>query len=107
MIKVGLDLVKNERITAQLSNPLFIKKVFHASELKISSKIPGIFALKEAAMKAIGKKLNWHDLEVMVKEGKKPRISFSQGLALKKIKSLDCSISHDGEYTIGIVVLEL
>lgn len=102
MIKTGIDLVQNKRILKNLDNPEFIKKVFHPSELKNKTKLIGIFALKEAFMKAIGKKLNWLDIEVKTKEGKKPEI-----ITKNKFKSIDCSISHDGNYTIGIVVIEL
>lgn len=100
MIKCGIDLVLNKRIN--LNNSEFLKKVFHPSELKNTKKLVGIFALKEAYMKAIGKKINWLDIEVKTKEGKKPEI-FILG---KKPKSIGCSISHDGDYTIGMVVIE-
>lgn len=101
MIKCGIDLVLNKRI--DLNNQEFLKKVFHLSELKNQKKIVGIFALKEAAMKAIGRKLDWLDIEVKTKEGKKPEINIS-GI---KFRPIDCSISHDGDYTIGMVILEL
>jgi len=106
MIKCGIDLVLNKRIESQISNPSFLKRVFHASELKSSknrSKLAGIFALKEAMMKALGKKLDWLDIEVMSRDGKKPEIRMID----KKFKSIDASISHDGDYTIGMVVIEI
>ena len=104
MIKCGIDFVLNKRIEKNLSNPAFLKKVFHPSELKSNKKkLPGIFALKEAAMKAIGRKLDWKDIEVIAKEGKKPEVRVSG----KKFKSIDASISHDGDYTLGMVILEL
>jgi len=103
MIKCGIDIVLNERIGKNLSSSEFLKKVFHPSELKNKKKLIGIFALKEAAMKAIGKKISWLDIEVAAKEGKKPEIRVSG----KKFKSIDCSVSHDGDYTIGLVVAEI
>lgn len=103
MIKVGIDLVLNKRIEKELNNEKFIRKVFHPFELKNKKKLSGIFALKEAAMKALGKKLNWLDIEVITKEGKKPQVKILD----KKFKSIDASISNEGEYTIGIVILEL
>lgn len=102
MIKAGIDLVLNKRIKKNLDNPAFLKKVFLPSELKNKSKLIGIFALKEAAMKALGKKLDWQSIEVTAKEGKKPEIR----VLGKKFKSIDASISHDGDYTIGMVVIE-
>jgi phosphopantetheine--protein transferase-like protein len=103
MIRCGIDLVLNKRIEKNLSNHEFLKKVFHPSELKNKKKLIGIFALKEAAMKAIGKKISWLDIEVTAKEGKKSKITIEN----QKFKSIDASISHDGDYTIGMVVIEI
>jgi phosphopantetheine--protein transferase-like protein len=104
-IKCGIDLVLNERIEKNLSSPEFLSKVFNPSELLADrKKLSGIFALKEAAMKAIGKKMDWKDIEVKASDGKKPEIRLS---GIKKFKSIDASISHDGDYTIGMVVLEI
>jgi phosphopantetheine--protein transferase-like protein len=108
MIKAGIDLVLNKRIEANVNNSEFLKKIFHPSELKHEkSKLAGIFVLKEAAMKALGKKCDWKSIEVLAKDGKKPEIFLSESIKPKKLKSIDASISHDGEYTIGMVVLEL
>lgn len=103
MIKTGIDLVFNERLKNQLKNPEFLKRVFHPSELKNKDKLVGIFALKEAAMKSLGKKLNWLDIEIIAKESRKPEVKITG----KKFKSIDASISHDGDYTIGIVAVEI
>jgi len=104
MMRCGIDLVLNKRIEKNLSSTEFLTKVFNPSELKFKkNKLPGVFALKEAAMKAIGRKCDWKDIEIMLKEGQKPKIHI-QGT---KFKSLDASISHDGDYTIGMVVLGL
>jgi len=105
MIKCGIDLVLNKRLEANLKNPDFLRRIFTLKELKQNkkSKLTGIFALKEAAMKAFGEKLDWKSIEVLAKEGKKPELSINN----KKFKSLDASISHDGDYTIGMVVVEV
>lgn len=102
-MKCGIDLVLNKRIEKNLSNPNFLSKVFHASELKLEKrKLIGIFCLKEAVMKAIGKKLNWREIEVNFDKSGKSKITISD----RKFKSIDASISHDGDYTIGMVVAE-
>lgn len=103
MIKCGIDLVLNKRIEDNLNNIGFLKKVFHPSELRDKKKLIGIFSLKEAMMKAMGKKLDWKDIEVTAKDGKKPKIQ----VLGEKFKSIDASISHDGDYTIGMVMIEL
>jgi phosphopantetheine--protein transferase-like protein len=102
VIRCGIDLVLNKRLEKNFSNPEFLKKVFHASELRTPKNLIGIFTLKEAVMKALGEKINWLGIEVKVREGKKP-IIFVGG---KNFKVLDCSVSHDGEYTVGMVVVE-
>lgn len=110
MIRCGIDLVLNERINKQLESAEFLTKVFNASELFNKSKLPGIFCIKEAAMKAIGKKTEWKEIEITFNDQGKPQLNFSSELTgeLKlKIKSSDCSISHDGDYTLGMVVLEI
>ena len=108
MIKCGIDLVLNKRIEKNISSPEFLSKVFNPSELKLGKhKLPGIFTLKEATMKAIGKKCDWKDIEVLFNLAGKPEISLSSEIKPKKLKSIDASISHDGDYTIGLVVLEL
>jgi phosphopantetheine--protein transferase-like protein len=101
-IKTGIDLIQNKRILENSENSEFLKKTFHPSELKNKRKLIGIFALKEAFMKAIGKKIDWLDIEISTPEGKKPEIKTKN-----KFKSIDCSISHDGNYTIGIVIIEI
>ena len=104
MIKCGIDLVLNKRMEKNLFNSNFISKVFHASELKLEKrKLTGIFCLKEAVMKIMGGKLDWKEIEVVFEKSGKPKIKVSGG----KFKSIDASISHDGEYTIGMVVCEL
>jgi len=105
MIKCGIDLVLNKRLAKNLSNPDFLMKVFLPIELKNheKQKLPGIFALKEATMKAMGKKMNWLDIEVLAKNGKKPEIKIYG----KKFKNIDASVSHDGAYTVAMVVGEV
>jgi phosphopantetheine--protein transferase-like protein len=110
VVLCGIDLVLNERINKQLESAEFLTKVFNTSELFNKSKLPGIFALKEAAMKSIGKKIDWKEVEITFNENGKPKIDFSSEVLdeLKlKLKSSDCSISHDGDYTVGMVVLEV
>lgn len=105
MIRVGIDLVNNRRFSKYAENFAFLKKVFNASELKHKQKIAGIFALKEACMKALGKKVGWKEIEVVA--GGKPKVSLSDEIRPQTLKCIDASISHDGDYTIGIVIMEL
>jgi len=56
-------------------------------------------------MKALGKKVNWKDIEIKVKDGKKSEIILSNSIIPKNFKDIDGSISHDGNYTIAFVIL--
>lgn len=105
MIKVGIDLLYNPRFSKEVNNSSFLDKIFHSSELRHKNKLAGIFCLKEATMKALGKKINWKEIEVKV--GGKPEVRLSNKVIPKGLMSIDASISHDGRYTIGIVIMEL
>ncbi len=107
MIKTGIDIVINKRFEKLKYNESFLEKVFHISELKNRKKLIAIFALKEAVIKCLGKKVNWKDIEVKIKEGKKSEIFLSKNIQPKNFKNIDGSISHDGEYTIAFVIMEL
>jgi len=107
VIKTGVDLVLNSRFEKNLSNQKFLEKVFHASELRDKSKLISVFALKEAVMKALGKKVDWKEVEVKYNEEGKPEINLSEDVRPKGFVGIDGSISHDGDYTIGVVVVEV
>ncbi len=105
MFKAGVDIVLNSRFDKYKEDSSFLEKVFHPFELKDKKKMISIFALKEAFMKALGKKINWKDIEVTYDSFGKPILNISDfGEGLKKV---DGSASHDGEYTIAFVVIEL
>ena len=106
MIRSGIDIVYNKRMKTSLNNEIFLNKVFHFSELKNNKKLIGIFALKEALMKAIGKKIDWKLIEVSFSKGR-PKIFLAEDIKMKGIKCIDGSISHDGDYTIALAVIEL
>jgi phosphopantetheine--protein transferase-like protein len=107
-IKTGIDIVKISRFEKVKNNPNFLKKTFDDSEImdkKISS-LAGIFALKEAFFKATQIKINeWNEIIVKNHDNGKPYILFDESLIEFKIKSIDCSISHDSEYAIANVVI--
>ncbi len=69
--------------------------------------LAGIYALKEAFFKATQAKIKkWPDLIVKKHESGKPFIVFDESLLDFRIKSIDCSISHDSEYAVACVVIE-
>lgn len=103
MINCGVDLVLNSRFKDLINNKEFLEKIFHNSELIDKNKLISIFALKEAVMKAIGRKLNWKDIEIKYKDSGKPIINISADILEKDIE-ISGSVSHDGDYTIAFVV---
>lgn len=93
----GIDLVDDSKVEAN-------SKVFHPSELA-SNKLPSIFALKEAVIKALGiKSHNWLEIEVEYSSGI-PQIKLSKQIEPAGFKSITCSVSHENGLTIGSVII--
>ena len=107
MIKTGIDIVKISRIKEKINDQIFLSRTFNDKELKNSiDSLAGIFALKEAFFKASQIKIKkWKEIVVKKHDNGKPYIVFDNDLIDFKVSSMDCSISHDGEYVIGNVVL--
>ena len=120
---IGIDLVNINRMESVLNRwgDRFVKRVFTEKEAEIclerarpSSCFALRFAAKEAFSKALGlgmrRGIRWRDIEVIHSPEGKP------GLILKGRSSAICeeeeitgwhlSLSDDGEYGIGMVVLE-
>ena len=106
MIKTGIDLVNNKRLEKNFSDEKFLEKVYHVSELRDKSKLISIFALKEATMKALGKKVDWKEIEIKYIDSR-PEIRLSEDIKPESFVSIDGSVSHDGEYTVAFVAIEL
>ena len=101
---IGCDVVKISRMKKVLRSKNLVKKIFHPSEVIVydPQHLAGIFALKEATMKALGLRSNqWLDIEVYYADSGKPHIRVA-GTMAKNI-SMDCSISHDGDYAFAVI----
>ena len=109
MIKTGIDIVYNKRFDKNLNDERFLERVFHASELKLKDKgkLAGIFALKEAVMKVLGKKTDWKDIEIKYDKNGKPEIKLSDNIKPENLLGIDGSVSHDGGYTLAVIIIEL
>ncbi len=104
-VKVGVDSVYIPRFRTALSK--IIDKAFSPRELKNSEAehLAGIFAAKEAAMKALSLKAgSWLNIEIANKKSGKPVVKLAKNLSKGKIVSCDLSISHNGDYAIAIFV---
>ncbi len=103
-IKTGIDLVKDERIKQLARDKIFLKKAFHPSEIS-AGKLSSVFALKEAVFKALEIFPEWHEVEIKHKENGKTEIVLSEKIKPGNLISADSSVSHEGGFTIGIVVM--
>jgi phosphopantetheine--protein transferase-like protein len=106
-LRLGIDMVSHSRFRKKISGRQFREKVFHPSELRNPDvkKLAGIFAVKEAAFKALGIPAgNWLEIEVRKLADGKPELLLSHEITPKNLVSLDCSISHEGGFTVGAVI---
>ena len=110
IMKLGTDIVYIPRFEKILreNQQHFEQNVFCPAEWKDSSaeKLAGIFAAKEAALKALGIKAGrWQEICVKYsKEGKPFFAHFPQETKEQGRWKHELSISHDGEYAIAVVV---
>lgn len=112
-VKVGCDLVRIRRFKESMERggEEFLNKVFTRAELASTSKpesLAGIFAAKEAVIKALGGALklkagDWKKIEIIKKTNGRPEVKLLE--FNRKILSRDISISHDGEYAMAVTII--
>ena len=112
--KVGTDIVDISRIENSISKfgNKFLNKFLSHEEIKLANKvetIAGFWAAKEAISKAlgcgIGRELNFHDIEI--KKNNKNAPYFVLQSSLWNILDSSLSISHDGNFAISVVIVEI
>lgn len=101
-MKIGTDIVRISRIEKSLANEHFKESVFTENEIsycKTAENFAGLFAGKEAYLKALGTGINCrlNTIEILHNENGKPYLS--------GIENSDISISHDGDYAVAAVIL--
>lgn len=103
----GSDIVYIPNIQKMTNNPELLKKFFHQSELENTKPehLAGVLAAKEAFFKALGIIPKFTEIQVTYETSGKPQLSVSP--QLQTYKSADISISHDNDYAVAFVVLEL
>ncbi len=101
-MKIGIDIVQISRIEKSIKSGHFLEGVFTPDEreyCKNAENYAGLFAAKEAYLKALGcgidRRLN--EIEILHTDKGKPYI--------KNVENSDLSISHDGDYAIAAVIL--
>ena len=114
IVGVGVDLVDLTRFEQKLtSTPALLERIFTESERNRSMQsLAGIWAAKEALIKAIGNPagLNWQDVTVSKDSLGKPHLELTgatmERSELMGISSWHLSISHDGGMACAFVVAE-
>jgi holo-[acyl-carrier protein] synthase len=113
MISNGIDLVEINRFEKLINNNTFLNNNFNDSEIKYInehnslSTIAGIYASKEAMLKALKKGINNYslkDIEISHDITGYPFIILHNNIKNDfNLKDISLSISHDGAYAIAIV----
>jgi len=107
-VRIGCDLTDIKRFKKSVKNggPRFLGRIFSRHELSQNSSIQslaGVFAAKEAVLKALALKAgNWKKIEIVKTQNGRPEVKLSE--LNKKIISQDISISHDGEYAMAVAI---
>lgn len=106
IVKCGIDLIYLPRFKTSLQQggEIFLRRVFLEKELTHLggeiSHLAGIFAAKEAVVKALSLKVgSWHNIHVDYKLSGAPQVEILNHKSLIINHSL--SISHDGNYVIA------
>lgn len=99
----GIDLVFLPEFEKSLQSggEGFLRRVFLPQELTDSNKqhLAGIFAAKEAVVKALGLPTDsWHDILIKKEATGRPMVIFQKKVNLS---SYSVSISHHGEYVVA------
>lgn len=119
---IGIDIVKIERLKGVVERwgHKFLERVFTKDEISYCyrSRAPYLslsvrFAAKEAMIKAIGAEivLSLCDIEITNSDTGKPAFrivgKLQEIFAQKKIRAAHVSLSHERDYGVACVVLEL
>lgn len=111
-IKIGSDILqlKKFRATFKKCPEKFERDIFFAGELRNSeiSHLAGLFAAKEAVIKALDLKPgSWQLIEIKNIKSGKPVLNLKRLVDRGDIKSHDLSISHHGDYVIAVAAILL
>ena len=124
IVGIGVDIVKNKRISSSLKNKNFINRTFSKKEILISNKISNKsgyfskrFAAKESFVKALGtgfrNNLNFKDIQILNDKLGKPFYLINSKIIkiIKKKKKIEAfnlflSISDEKDYSIAFTIIQ-
>ncbi|WP_457747362.1 holo-ACP synthase [Sulfurimonas sp.] len=113
---IGIDIIKTSRMKRMIErfSEKALQKFLHEEEIllvKNHKTAAGFWAIKEAFSKAIGTGIgtdcSFFDMKIYKDDKGAPKLSLSKNLLQKfKIINVAISITHDGEYAIGVVNIQ-
>lgn len=112
---IGTDIVDIKRMRSAIEKEAFLKKVFTDGEIsrcgKNAEAYAGVFAAKEAFVKAVGVgfRLNPKSIEVLKDDNGKPYFEFFESareFVESKKAAVHLSISHERDYAVSFVIIE-
>ena len=117
ILGVGVDIVDLERFEGLIGRwgKRFLDRLFTSRELedaggrkRSGESLAGIFAAKEALIKALGGRwgLSWKDMEVARSRRGRPVVRLDPSKAPFRVGRIHLSISHDGRYALACCIVE-
>jgi len=114
---IGIDLIKSsrmERLIKRFENKA-LEKFLNKDEIELVKNYKtaaGFWAVKEAVSKAlgtgIGSECSFHDITISKTQKGAPKIELSKKILESfNITDTSVSITHDGEYAIAVVAIEV
>ena len=113
---IGIDLIKTSRMKRLIERfgEKGLRKFLSQNEIKLISShktAAGFWAIKEAFSKAlgtgIGKECSFHDIEIYKTSLGAPKLALSTKIVeIFALINTAISITHDGDYAIGVVTIE-
>jgi holo-[acyl-carrier protein] synthase len=114
---IGIDLIKTSRMASMIEKfgEKALKRFLSTNEINLVKNhktASGFWAAKEACSKAlgvgIGSTCNFHDIVISKTDKGAPRLHLSEKLIKEfKITDTSLSITHDGDYAIAVVAIEV
>lgn len=113
ILGTGIDIIEVERVKKIAEKtPRFLEKIFTPDEIDYCLKkknkyqhLAARFAAKEAFFKAIGRRINWTDVELTNLSSGKPELKIKNKERFRVEKAY-VSISHLKDYAVAAVILE-
>jgi len=115
MLETGIDIIEIDRIERVMARHgrRFLDRVFTAVEVEQSrgkaESLAARFAAKEAAFKALGRRMGWREVEIRRETTGKPRLLlYGRARAMADrlgAERWSVSLSHSRRYAVAVVLV--